>query len=105
MAGQQKCLKDAAGYERLIETWSQVAGDILKWLALPRLRRIDHVCGKWRITKLLVGRWPPATIQEIDASDAGLSFAAGTTGGTRKSQTLQRSGPPPSSVSKDVNGL
>jgi SAM-dependent methyltransferase len=77
MAEQQIRFDDGAAYERMMGTWSRLAGDIfLKWLA-PRsgLRWIDVGCGNGAFTELLVERCAPAEIQGVDPSEGQLAFA------------------------------
>jgi len=68
---------DGAAYERLMGTWSRLAGEIfLDWLAPgPGLRWIDVGCGNGAFTQLIVERCAPAAVQGIDPSDAQLAFA------------------------------
>ena len=68
---------DGAAYERMMGTWSRIAGEIfLDWLAPPSgLRWIDIGCGSGAFTELLVERCAPAEVQGIDPSEAQLSFA------------------------------
>ena len=68
---------DGAAYERMMGTWSRLAGNIfLDWLA-PRsgLRWIDIGCGNGAFTELLVERCAPAEVQGIDPSEGQLAFA------------------------------
>jgi ubiquinone/menaquinone biosynthesis C-methylase UbiE len=68
---------DGAAYERMMGTWSRIAGEIfLDWLSPPSgLRWIDIGCGSGAFTELLVERCAPAEVQGIDPSEAQLSFA------------------------------
>ena len=61
MAEQQIRFDDGAAYERMMGTWSRLAGDIfLDWLApRPGLRWIDIGCGSGAFTELLVERCAP----------------------------------------------
>jgi trans-aconitate methyltransferase len=70
MAEQQIRFDDGAAYERMMGTWSRLAGDIfLDWLApRPGLRWIDIGCGSGAFTELLVERCAPAEVQGIDPS-------------------------------------
>ena len=77
MAGGQIRFEDGAAYERMMGTWSRLAGAIfLDWLA-PRsgLRWIDVGCGNGAFTELLVERCAPTEVQGIDPSEAQLAFA------------------------------
>jgi ubiquinone/menaquinone biosynthesis C-methylase UbiE len=77
MAEQQIRFDDGAAYERMMGTWSRLAGDIfLDWLApRPGLRWIDIGCGSGAFTELLVERCAPTEVQGIDPSEAQLAFA------------------------------
>jgi ubiquinone/menaquinone biosynthesis C-methylase UbiE len=77
MAEQQIRFNDGAAYERMMGTWSRLAGDIfLDWLApRPGLRWIDIGCGSGAFSELLVDRCAPAEVQGIDPSEAQLAFA------------------------------
>jgi SAM-dependent methyltransferase len=79
MAEPQIRFEDGAGYERMMGTWSRIAGNIfLDWLApLPGLRWIDVGCGNGAFTELLVDRCEPAEVQGVDPSEAQLAFARG----------------------------
>jgi SAM-dependent methyltransferase len=77
MAEQQIRFDDGAAYERMMGTWSRLAGEIfVDWLA-PRsgLRWIDIGCGNGAFTELLVERCAPAEVQGIDPSEGQLAFA------------------------------
>jgi ubiquinone/menaquinone biosynthesis C-methylase UbiE len=68
---------DGAAYERMMGTWSRLAGDVfLDWLA-PRsgLRWIDVGCGNGAFTARLIERCAPAEVHGIDPSEAQLAFA------------------------------
>jgi SAM-dependent methyltransferase len=77
VAEQQIRFDDGAAYERMMGTWSRLAGDIfLDWLALPAgLRWIDIGCGNGAFTELIVQRCAPAEVQGIDPSQGQLAFA------------------------------
>jgi ubiquinone/menaquinone biosynthesis C-methylase UbiE len=77
MVQSQISYEDGAAYERMMGTWSRIAGEIfLDWLAPPPgLRWIDIGCGSGAFTQLLVERCAPAEVQGIDPSEAQLSFA------------------------------
>ena len=77
MAQGQIRFEDGAAYERMMGTWSRLAGEIfLDWLA-PRsgLCWIDVGCGNGAFTELLVERCAPNEVQGIDPSEAQLAFA------------------------------
>jgi SAM-dependent methyltransferase len=77
MAEPQIRFEDGAAYERMMGTWSRLAGTVfLDWLA-PRsgLRWIDVGCGNGAFTELVVERCAPAEVQGIDPSEAQLAFA------------------------------
>jgi SAM-dependent methyltransferase len=77
MAEDRIRFEDGAGYERMMGTWSRLAGEVfLDWIApRPRLRWIDVGCGNGAFTELLVERCAPAQVQGVDPSDAQLAFA------------------------------
>ena len=77
MAGPQIRFDDGASYERMMGTWSRLAGDIfLDWLApRPGSRWVDVGCGNGAFTELLVKRYAPAEVQGIDPSEEQLAFA------------------------------
>ena len=77
MAEHQIVFDDGAAYEKMMGTWSRIAGDMfLDWLAPPRgLRWIDVGCGNGAFTERLVERCAPAEVQGIDPSPEQLSFA------------------------------
>lgn len=68
---------DGAAYERMMGTWSRLAGEVfLNWLApRPGLRWIDIGCGNGAFTELLVDRCAPVEVQAIDPSEAQLAYA------------------------------
>jgi SAM-dependent methyltransferase len=69
--------EDGAGYERMMGTWSRIAGEVfLDWLAPAQgLRWVDVGCGNGAFTELLVDRCAPAEVQGIDPSEGQLAFA------------------------------
>lgn len=81
---------DGAAYERMMGTWSRIAGaTFLDWLdAPPGLRWLDVGCGNGAFTQLLVQRCAPAQVTGIDPSEAQLAYAR-TRPGTPGVQYLQ----------------
>jgi SAM-dependent methyltransferase len=77
MASQQMRFGDGAAYERMMGTWSRLAGDVfIDWLApRPGQRWIDIGCGNGAFTKLLVERCAPAEVHGVDPSEGQLAFA------------------------------
>ena len=77
MAEERIRFEDGAGYERMMGTWSRLAGEVfLDWLApAPGLRWVDVGCGNGAFTELLVERCAPAEVQGFDPSEAQLAFA------------------------------
>ena len=77
MAENQIRFEDGAGYERMMGTWSRLAGEVfLDWVApAPGLRWVDVGCGNGAFTELLVERCAPAAVQALDPSEAQLAFA------------------------------
>jgi SAM-dependent methyltransferase len=77
MAEQQIRFDDGAAYERMMGTWSRLAGPVfLDWLAPPAgLRWLDVGCGSGAFTEQIVERCRPAEVQGIDPSEQQLAFA------------------------------
>lgn len=77
MAEQQFRFDDGAAYERMMGTWSRLAGEIfLDWLApQPDLRWADIGCGNGAFSQLIVDRCHPSEVQGIDPSEGQLAFA------------------------------
>ena len=77
MPQEQIRFDDGAGYEKMMGTWSRIAGEVfLDWLAPPPgLRWVDVGCGNGAFTELLVGRCAAAEVQGVDPSEGQLSFA------------------------------
>jgi SAM-dependent methyltransferase len=77
MAESQFRFDDGAAYERMMGTWSRLAGDIfLDWLApQPGLRWVDIGCGNGAFSEAIVDRCQPAEVQGIDPSEGQLAFA------------------------------
>jgi ubiquinone/menaquinone biosynthesis C-methylase UbiE len=69
--------EDGAAYERMMGTWSGIAGRIfVDWLDLPPgLRWIDIGCGNGAFSEVLVERCAPAAVQGVDPSSAQIDFA------------------------------
>jgi ubiquinone/menaquinone biosynthesis C-methylase UbiE len=68
---------DGASYERMMGTWSRIAGNVfLDWLAVPPgLSWVDIGCGNGAFTELIVDRCAPGAVEGIDPSEGQLSFA------------------------------
>jgi SAM-dependent methyltransferase len=68
---------DGAGYERMMGTWSRIAGEqFLDWLQpAPGLRWLDVGCGNGAFTELLVDRCAPASVHGIDPSESQVDYA------------------------------
>ena len=77
MAESQISFEDGASYERMMGTWSRLAGGIfLDWLAPSNgLRWVNVGCGNGAFTELLVERCAATEVQGIDPSDEQLAFA------------------------------
>ena len=77
MAEQQFRFDDGAAYERMMGTWSRLAGQIfLDWLAPePGLRWLDVGCGNGAFSELIVERCQPTQVDGIDPSEGQLAFA------------------------------
>ena len=79
--------EDGAAYERMMGTWSRLAGDVfLDWLAAPKgLSWLDIGCGNGAFTEAIMQRCGPAAVTGIDPSPGQLDYArkrAGTPGAT-----------------------
>ena len=77
MAEQPIRFDDGAAYEKMMGTWSALAGDVfLDWLAPPQgLRCVDVGCGNGALIERIVQRCEPAEMQGIDPSEGQLAFA------------------------------
>jgi len=77
MVEHQVRFDDGAAYERMMGSWSRLAGAVfLDWLApAPGLKWIDVGCGNGAFTELLVERCAPAEVQGIDPSEGQLAYA------------------------------
>ncbi|HSM41082.1 MAG TPA: class I SAM-dependent methyltransferase, partial [Afifellaceae bacterium] len=77
MTDRQIRFEDGAAYERMMGTWSRLAGRVfLDWLAPSQsLRWIDIGCGNGAFTELIVDRCAPAEVHGIDPSEDQLAFA------------------------------
>lgn len=77
MAEPQIRFDDGAAYERMMGTWSRLAGEVfLDWLAHPQGSRcVDVGCGNGAFTELLIERCPPVEVQGVDPSAGQLAFA------------------------------
>ena len=69
--------EDGASYERMMGTWSRLAGtEFLDWLKpQPGLRWIDVGCGNGAFTELLIDRCSPTEVHGLDPAEAQLAFA------------------------------
>jgi ubiquinone/menaquinone biosynthesis C-methylase UbiE len=77
MTDDQIRFDDGDAYERMMGTWSRLAGTIfIDWLAPPSgLKWIDVGCGNGAFTEHLVERCAPAEVHGIDPSEAQIAFA------------------------------
>ena len=77
MNDSQIRFNDGAAYERMMGTWSRIAGAIfIDWLEpASGLKWIDVGCGNGAFSELLVERCAPAEVRGIDPSEAQLAFA------------------------------
>jgi len=77
MSGQQIRFDDGAAYERMMGTWSRIAGDMfLDWVApAAGLRWLDVGCGNGAFTAQLIQRCTPAELHGIDPSGAQIAYA------------------------------
>lgn len=79
MADPQIRFEDGESYERMMGTWSRLAGNIfLDWLSPSNgLRWVDVGCGNGAFTELLCKRYAPVEVKGIDPSEEQLKFARG----------------------------
>jgi SAM-dependent methyltransferase len=75
--------QDGAGYERMMGTWSRLAGDVfLDWLAPDAgLRWIDVGCGNGAFSDLVLQRCRPSRLDGLDPSPQQLAFARARSAG------------------------
>ena len=68
---------DGAAYERMMGTWSRIAGDVfLDWLApKPGQTWLDIGCGNGAFSELIVTRTAPGAVHGVDPSEGQLAFA------------------------------
>ena len=68
---------DGAAYERMMGTWSQLAGEVfVSWLApAPRQRWIDVCCGNGAFTQIIADHCEPAEVLGVDLSADQVRFA------------------------------
>jgi ubiquinone/menaquinone biosynthesis C-methylase UbiE len=68
---------DGAAYERVMGTWSQLAGEVfVNWLApAPRQRWIDVCRNNGAFTQIIADRCEPAEVRGVDLSSGQLRFA------------------------------
>jgi SAM-dependent methyltransferase len=76
MADSVICFDAGAAYERMMGTWSRLAGSIfLDWLAAPaRLHWLDVGCGNGAFTAMLYERCAPASVTGVDPSEGQLDY-------------------------------
>jgi ubiquinone/menaquinone biosynthesis C-methylase UbiE len=68
---------DGAAYERMMGTWSRIAGRVfLDWIA-PKsgLSWVDIGCGNGAFTESIIGHCDPREVHGIDPSEGQLAFA------------------------------
>jgi ubiquinone/menaquinone biosynthesis C-methylase UbiE len=77
MTDDQIRFDDGASYERMMGTWSRLAGAVfIDWLAPPSgLKWIDVGCGNGAFTEHLVELCAPAEVHGFDPSEAQIAFA------------------------------
>ncbi|MFM9943455.1 MAG: class I SAM-dependent methyltransferase [Hyphomicrobiaceae bacterium] len=68
---------DGAAYERMMGTWTKLAGNqFLDWVAAqPGLRWLDIGCGNGAFTELICSRCAPASVHGLDPAPAQIAFA------------------------------
>ncbi len=69
--------EDGAAYERMMGTWSRLAGELfLDWLKpRPGLQWADVGCGSGAFSELLIDRCAAAKVEGVDPSEAQIAFA------------------------------
>jgi ubiquinone/menaquinone biosynthesis C-methylase UbiE len=69
--------EDGAAYERMMGTWSRIAGELfIEWLQPPpKLHWVDVGCGNGAFTELLIDRCAASKVEGVDPSEAQISFA------------------------------
>jgi SAM-dependent methyltransferase len=74
---QQIRFDDGAAYERMMGTWSRIAGDVfLDWLAPAKgLTWADIGCGNGAFTQAIVDRCAPKRVMGIDPSTGQIAYA------------------------------
>ena len=77
MSERKITFDDGAAYERMMGTWSRIAGEtFLGWLAPAKgLAWVDVGCGNGAFTESIAQRCAPSQIKGIDPSAAQLAFA------------------------------
>jgi len=77
MSNDKISFEDGAGYEKMMGTWSRLAGEVfLDWLAPAAGQRwVDVGCGNGAFTELLVQRCAPTAVDGFDPSEAQLAYA------------------------------
>jgi ubiquinone/menaquinone biosynthesis C-methylase UbiE len=77
MAEEQIKFDDGAAYERMMGTWSRIAGEtFLDWLSPPPgLAWVDIGAGNGAFTELIAERCKPTSIDGVDPSEGQLNFA------------------------------
>ncbi len=84
MTKSQIRFNDGAAYERMMGTWSRLAGEVfIDWIK-PRsgMHWVDVGCGNGAFTELLVDRCAPSKVDGVDPSEAQINFARSRRGGT-----------------------
>jgi ubiquinone/menaquinone biosynthesis C-methylase UbiE len=68
---------DGASYERMMGTWSRLAGAVfIDWIKpRPGLEWVDVGCGNGAFTELLIERCAASKVDGVDPSEAQISFA------------------------------
>jgi ubiquinone/menaquinone biosynthesis C-methylase UbiE len=69
--------EDGAAYERMMGTWSRLAGELfLDWLKpRPGLQWADVGCGSGAFSELLIDRCAASKVEGVDPSEAQITFA------------------------------
>jgi len=77
MTSDKISFNDGAAYEKMMGTWSRLAGEVfLDWLAPAAGQRwVDVGCGNGAFTELLIQRCAPASVEGFDPSEPQLAYA------------------------------
>ena len=77
MAELQIRFNDGAAYEKMMGTWSRLAGEVFVDWIKPRsgMHWVDVGCGNGAFTELLIDRCAASKVDGVDPSEAQINFA------------------------------